>query len=321
MTEPRLSARYVARETFEGPTDHTLAVIGFGPDRAIDDPRFIRVGLPPLDGTAPFEVWTGVAPVHTGTEGQVRYATDGTYLFGVVELDEGPHGDIGATAERAYGEALRFLAKTEFRRVLRMWNYFDAINVGPGDLERYRLFCAGRAIALGGADGAVLPAATAIGRNDGDSTLQVYWLAAREPGIALENPRQVAAYQYPRQYGPRSPSFSRAMIAPGPSLLVSGTASVVGHATQHPGDVLAQLDETMANLDSLLLHANAHAAALPKVFGANSILKVYLRHAKDFAAVDARLRARIGDAVPYVVVHGDICRSDLLIEIDATHAA
>ena len=90
---------------------------------------------------------------------------------------------------------------------------------------------------------------------DGRRVLQVYWLAARVAGTPLENPRQVAAYRYPRQYGPQSPTFARAMLPPAGSdmpLLLSGTASVVGHETRHPGDVLAQLDETFANLDSLL---------------------------------------------------------------------
>jgi hypothetical protein len=63
-------------------------------------------------------------------------------------------------------------------------------------------------------DEAALPAATCIGRFDGVRRLQVYWLAAREAGLPLENPRQVSAFRYPRQYGPQSPSFSRALLPP-----------------------------------------------------------------------------------------------------------
>ncbi len=80
------------------------------------------------------------------------------------------------------------------------------------------------------------PAATSIGRQDDDRVLQVYWLAGNEPGRALENPRQMSAFHYPRQYGPSAPTFSRAMQVGG-GLLISGTASVRGHASHHPQDL------------------------------------------------------------------------------------
>jgi hypothetical protein len=62
----------------------------------------------------------------------------------------------------------------------------------------------------------------------------------------------VSAYDYPRQYGPAAPSFSRAALTPDPLLLISGTASIVGHASVHLGDVTAQLEETLANLANRL---------------------------------------------------------------------
>src|SRR3546814_8116900 len=55
------------------------------------------------------------------------------------------------------------------------------------------------------------------------------------------------------------PSFSRAtLIGDGANarLLVSGTASVVGHESLHAGDLTAQLDETMANLDAQIGRAS-----------------------------------------------------------------
>ena len=58
------------------------------------------------------------------------------------------------------------------------------------------------------------PSATAIGRHHSDHLLQVFWLAGTAPGQALENPRQVSAYQYPRVHGPVSPTFARALVAP-----------------------------------------------------------------------------------------------------------
>ena len=143
-----------------------------------------------------------------------------------------------------------------------MWNYLDAINEGDGDAERYRQFCVGRARGLGRPNGKRLPAATAIGRQQPTHQLQVFWVAARVGGTPIENPRQVSAYHYPRAHGPVSPSFSRAMVAPDDTVLVSGTASIVGHVSQHHGDAQAQLAETLRNLAAVTSHAGVRRDAV-----------------------------------------------------------
>jgi chorismate lyase/3-hydroxybenzoate synthase len=148
----------------------------------------------------------------------------------------------------------------------------------------------------------------------------VYWLAGREPGIALENPRQVATYRYPGQYGPKPPVFSGAMLVAPDLLMISGTASIVGHASQHTGNVRRQIDEIIRNLDSLLTRARAHAPALPARFGTKTLFKAYLRDRADLELVERELRARLPAGTPYLVLSGDVCRSDLLLEFDCLHA-
>jgi chorismate lyase/3-hydroxybenzoate synthase len=104
-------------------------------------------------------------------------------------------------------------------------------------------------------------------------------------------------------------------------LLLSGTASVVGHATQHEGELLAQLDETFANFDSLLASARARQPALPATFGAGTRLKVYVRDREDLDIVAAALDTRFGVGVPRIVLHAAICRRELAVEIDGVHGA
>lgn len=154
------------------------------------------------------------------------------------------------------------------------------------------------------------PAATAIGHHGGHGLLQVYALSATVPGHALENPRQVSAWQYPRQYGPTAPSFARAMQLPGGSLAISGTAAVIGHASHHHDDVAAQADEAFANLHSLLKRAELSR------FDAHSPLKVYVRHPRNVDRVEMALARHLDPAVPRVLLHGDICRRELLVEVD-----
>ncbi|UNK51161.1 pteridine-dependent deoxygenase [Lysobacter sp. S4-A87] len=328
LQPPHLSVDYVdasPQQLLDG--NDTLAVIGFGSDAPHhDDPRYLRVALQP-HGAAPFEVWRGSGPVMRGRDGDVAWAEDGTLQFGAIELDEaaGPDGmsDIEATSGRLYARLAAFLQERGYPNLLRVWNYLDGITSGEGDEERYRQFCVGRARGLGTVDPATLPAATAIGRVDSERRLQVYWLAARMPGTPLENPRQISAYRYPRQYGPQPPSFARAMLPPADGampLLLSGTAAIVGHESRHIDSVVTQLDETLANFDSLLTAARAQRPALPPQFGAHSRLKVYVRQLDEMAAVAAELDARLGPDVPRILLHAAVCRRELRVEIDGVHA-
>ena len=303
----------------------TLAVFGFGAlapsSAAIDDPRYLHVPLSPLrEAAAPYEVWRSAGPVATGREGAIRYSHDGALMFGVLEWEE-PDGGILHASAHAYAALVAFWRDSDYPHLLRIWNYFDAITLGEGDSERYRQFCVGRVQGLGDVDTRTLPAATAIGSRDGRRVLQVYWLAAREPGLPLENPRQVSAYRYPREYGPQSPTFARALLPPSSRvpLLLSGTASIVGHASQHADSLRAQLDETLTNLDSLLGAARERAPTLSPHLDGTSRLKVYVRDAADADAVAAQLEARLGTRVPWLMLHADVCRRELLVEIEGMH--
>src|SRR6185295_11580577 len=110
------------------------------------------------------ELWLGRAPVRSGVSGEVRHADDGTHQFAVIEVDERPHGGIAEAAEHAYRTLWAFKRETDFPCPLRIWNFFDAINEGEGDQERYKRFVLGRARALEHDALAQYPAATAIGR-------------------------------------------------------------------------------------------------------------------------------------------------------------
>jgi chorismate lyase/3-hydroxybenzoate synthase len=100
------------------------------------------------------------------------------------------------------------------------------------------------------------------------------------------------------------------MRLPGGALAISGTAAVIGHASHHAGDVNAQADEAVANLHALL-----ERAALP-AFDAASPLKVYVRRRQDAGHIRAALAQHLDPAVPRILLHGDICRRELLVEID-----
>ncbi|PJK01544.1 pteridine-dependent deoxygenase [Lysobacteraceae bacterium NML03-0222] len=320
---PQLHVDYVAAAQLQDllQRDDVLAVFGFGQDAPhLDDPRWLRVPLN-TSAHAPLEVWYCDTPVAYGRDGNIQWSCTAHFMFGAVEVAE-LDGDICSAAEQAYAQLELHLEKHGFTHILRIWNYMGGITEGEGDAERYREFCVGRVRGMSELRTDALPAATAIGRSDGERILQVYWLAAKNPGQPVENPRQLSAYHYPRQYGPQSPSFARAMLPPDTlqtPLMLSGTAAIVGHQSQHTGEVLKQLDEIFVNFDALLNAARQHRPTLPAKLDASSRLKVYVRDAADLPQVERALAERLGTEVPYMIVHAAICRRELAIEIDGVH--
>lgn len=275
-------------------------------------------GLEPLAG-AGADLWCGGGAVQTGTDGALRWADDGHWLFGALDLPEDARG-VEALAQQAYGQVFACLAR-HGRPLVRLWNYLPRINDEAGGLERYRQFNMGRqqAFVAAGVDAfAGAPAACCLGKAGGP--LAVRFLAGRTRVQPLENPRQVPAWRYSRRYGPKAPTFSRAVLAEAGGgrvgLFVSGTASIVGEDSLHEGDVRAQTRETLVNLQAVL---DAAAARCDARFGLDDLdLTVYLRHPADLPAVRAQLAAAAPAAAARAAWwQADVCRRELGVEIEA----
>ena len=165
-----------------------------------------------------------------------------------------------------------------------------------------------------------LPTGTAIG-TQGGNVLSLIALLSSERLQQFENPRQISAYKYPKEYGPRSPKFSRAGLVESQGhqlFIVSGTAAVIGHRSAHPFDLPSQTEETFNNL--ALLSQLAETYAIRKT-GSNlvgdSVLRVYIRDPSELAYVESEIRGKFNRSIRNVAfLHGDICRRELEIEID-----
>lgn len=246
------------------------------------------------------------------------------------------HGDdLGGFAVAAPGAQLESATQALYRRLFalttglhlyRVWNYVPHINAIVDGLENYRRFCRGRSLAFETHFGRdfhrQLPAASGVGATHGP--LAVAFLAGRRVPTHFENPHQIPAFHYPAEYGPRSPSFSRATrveFAHGRvQVFVSGTAAIRGHATIAPGDLTAQLDCTVENL-RLIGETADTGKNLGTDAGWQRTFKIYLRHPSDLARVQTHLRRtllRDGDVATFL--QADLCRGDLLVEIEAVLA-
>ena len=241
-----------------------------------------------------------------------------------LRVPEAEAGDVERAARAAYERLITCVRPSAHPFLLRIWNYFGGINEGSGDAERYRRFCVGRAAGVDGRFNDPPPAATAIGASEGAGFIQVVALCARAPAIALENPRQTPAWQYPREYGPVPPGFSRGIVLDAdtatPRLLASGTASIVGHVSQHAEDVAAQLSESVANLEALLAEGSAKSGRGFSLADCES-LRVYLRDPADLARVQAEVAKTALPADRVVYLQGDVCRRELSVELEGVFVA
>jgi enamine deaminase RidA (YjgF/YER057c/UK114 family) len=197
--------------------------------------------------------------------------------------------------------------------------------MGDG-LDRYRVFNLGRFDAFAdwfGAGGPelpvpVLPAASAVG-HCGDH-LVVCALGMGTPGAPVENPRQIPAFAYSRAHGPRPPCFARATVARLPAglrLLVSGTASIRGEDSVHPGSLTLQLAETFENIDRLA--RSVRGADRFDLSGIESA-RVYFPRPGDRTLLASNVSAKLPVTASVEFFPAWVCRSELHVEIEATLA-
>jgi enamine deaminase RidA (YjgF/YER057c/UK114 family) len=228
-------------------------------------------------------------------------------------LATGPTEEAGVAIECAD----RLLAGEgfSFRDVARTWFFLrDILDwYGPFNAVRNSAF---RRMGLMGANGdRTIPASTGIaGRNarGGWCTLDLVAVQPRPGGRfemrRLHGRRQNEATEY-------GSAFARGMaltLGEWRYVLVSGTASIDDRgATVHVGDFDRQTRQTLDAVASVLEEGGASLSDLDQA-------TAFLKNPCDGRAFD-RIAERTGlGRAPLVTVEADVCRDDLLFEIDAT---
>jgi enamine deaminase RidA (YjgF/YER057c/UK114 family) len=220
-------------------------------------------------------------------------------------------------------------------QVLRTWLYLGGIVDDEGPTQRYKELNRARANVYQhvpflfdrlpeGYTGAAFPASTGIGtagRSLSLSALAVVGDADDVVAIPLENPRQTAAYSYSTAYSPTSPKFARGLAlccGEDTTLFISGTASITNSETRHAGDVVAQTHETLENITALISEDNLSRHGLPgrgTTLEGLGVARVYIKRPEDYGTVREVCEQRLG-GVPTSYVVADVCRPDLLVEIE-----
>ena len=225
-------------------------------------------------------------------------------------------------------------ARSGFDRVVRTWFYLGGITEREAAGERYQELNRARTdfyreidfhCSSMHPDGrGVYPASTGIGMTGRGLVLSCLALETARKDlflVPLENPLQTPAYSYDARYSAESPKFSRAValgLGDYVTTWVSGTASIVESETHHPGDPAKQTEQTIDNIERLIATENFHRHGV-KGAGASlhdlAKVRVYLKRPEDLAQCRAVCERRLG-SVPAIYAVADICRPDLLVEIE-----
>jgi enamine deaminase RidA (YjgF/YER057c/UK114 family) len=203
-----------------------------------------------------------------------------------------------------------------YRDVARTWFYLADILAWYPDFNRSRTAVYGQFGILPGQDNGRLrlPASTGInGRvpTGAAGALDLFAVvgpeASRPPVRQLSNPGQQDAFQY-------GSAFSRGALLQQPEvslLQVSGTAAIDEKGVSlHPGNVRAQIDCTFDKIAALI---EPEGASLADIVAAC----VFVKCPEDARAYQERAAARGLHNLPVVIMVADICREELLFEIDA----
>jgi len=146
----------------------------------------------------------------------------------------------------------------------------------------------------------------------------------------VENPNQVNAYEYGQtvlkgladkgKHEKHAPQFERGLLLANYShstLYISGTASIIGQETVGVGDIEKQTIVTIENIKKLSDPARiSELVSRPHAPGEKyGLLRTYVKRQSDFGVV-RQICEKFFPQIPVSYVEADICRDDLLIEIE-----
>jgi enamine deaminase RidA (YjgF/YER057c/UK114 family) len=205
-------------------------------------------------------------------------------------------------------EAALRLADMDFSNVIRTWLYIDEILSWYDGFNTVRTeFFDERDVFQG-----VVPASTGIGVANPAGTAvvaDVFALKAKSNNVtvrAVPSPLQCSPIDY-------ESSFSRAVEVKLPDhrrLYISGTASIEpGGETAHQGDVEGQIARTMEVVLAIL-----ESSAMGWADTSRAV--AYFKDIEHAPLLDEYCEKHSLPAIPIAVAHGDICRDDLLFELE-----
>lgn len=244
--------------------------------------------------------------------------------------------DTRDAASYAFDEMRAILEAEEmtFDHIVRQWNFIGNILMVKNEMQNYQTFNEVRSENYHKFRKIhSYPAATGVGMKYGGVKLDFCAVEAKGDlkTIAIDNPDQIRPYDYSQQVlkgkpaGNKGinqpPQFERAVFLDDgeySTLFISGTASIIGQETIGINNVEKQTVVTLENISRLtdarrLENLSGNAEAGP---GDPVLLRVYIKKQNDFPIVKEICHNRFPH-VQAIYIEADICRDNLLVEIEA----
>jgi len=289
-----------------------LSIISFQ-DEVNYNNNIINSGLLSLNSKNLYEIWKVNENVNYEKFNDIQISQSANYMFGFsIIKNKGTYEEIKKKIAKQYNDFF-LISKKKKMTVLKIWHYLPKLlHDYDNKKTNYSLLCEAReSIYKLIYTNCNYPAATVIGIK-GENILIYFLSAVCKKYQAIENTRQVSAYNYPMNIFLEKPMFSRAVsIMPKDSMtsmiFVSGTASIKGYESVHGKNMLRQLNETLENYNTFFEDKK----------NLLNIARVYVSNTDDnnVQLVSSVLNKKFGEN-NYALLKGDICRSELLIEIE-----
>ncbi len=290
------------------------------------EPALSYVSQPPLNAPLIMEVHSYIPDAsdritfrhHRGIPYVLLDNPSGRFLYA-----GGFQGDvIHFRIEQQAVEAFRLMGEVLKREgfpvhsIVRQWNYIEQITAFDGPDQHYQTFNNARGDFYARADWSQgYPAATGIGANLGGILVDADAAVFRHSACfatSIDNNLQVAAHAYSEgvletaRQKKTTPKFERAksLTFDGRRVIyISGTAAIRGEESLKGVGLERQLHITMENIAHLVGNARPE------------MLRVYLKYKSDYAEAE-RLMNAYGLDIPISYMWADVCRDELLIEIE-----
>ncbi len=283
------------------------------------------------------DVWLpeGNAYVTKGKDGNIDYRISEEGIYGVIEYAMlSVEGELMESITCSlYTEMFNFINKHSGYKLVRVWNYIPSIlkdlKYTAPDIEIYRCFNKGRFNAFlkeYGMDMSnwIIPAASGVGSNT--NCFKIEFFASTGETKYIENKNQIPAYKYSYKYGKLPPVFSRGAIWTHKDkaiFMASGTASILNEDSVYIDDLQKQIIQSIKNLQMLISTSNLKEYGVEFGFNIEDavLLRVYYRYEKDREFITSELTRILPSDCKICLVKSDICRNNLLVEIEGIFRA
>jgi enamine deaminase RidA (YjgF/YER057c/UK114 family) len=229
-------------------------------------------------------------------------------LSGITAPEAGG-GILQARAMLEKGESVLKQLGVDFTNVPRTWMWLGDILSWYGEFNKVRnQFFAERGL-IGAGSRQQMPASTGIGLGLAGEQCGMDLTAVLEEGQAIEFLPVVGRQQCALDYGSAFSRASRAGSPAGKTVFVSGTASIDAKgATTHIGDAKGQIQETIDNVRAVLRDMQCDDGDVVHT----------IAYCKNRDVEEAFEEFKNSLKWPWITAVCDICRDDLLFEIEAT---